>query len=265
LAYWAGEPVEIGLSVSHFGASPLEGASLVWALGKAGGALELPALAPGEVRDVGTIGFEAPSAPTPPVLVCRILLPGDHEVARCVQPFRFIEPTAELAARVYSEDADLAAWLTAQGYSTGEPYDLRVVINSKDKVPLQATNPNEHVLLIATGESQILPGIQVERRQGTPRAGEWASSFMWAGPELSGSEIGGLLDFTWHDVIPQHVITGVPREDVLAGLFVGWVHMAAALAARVESLTVTTFPVVPPGDSPLRSDLLHRLIAAALA
>jgi len=68
-------------------------------------------------------------------------------------------------------------------------------------------------------------------------------------------------------VFPEQVITGIAAEHTLAGLFVGWLHQPVALIGRVPVgdgvITITTLPVLPPDDSPLRTVLLHDLIRFA--
>jgi len=69
---------------------------------------------------------------------------------------------------------------------------------------------------------------------------------------------------------PDVVITGIPparfEYDVLAGVFVGWVHQVGALIARhnagLGSLTMSTLKLTehPLGSDPLASWLLHQLI-----
>ncbi len=105
--------------------------------------------------------------------------------------------------------------------------------------------------------------------------GEWVSAFSWLRRVGRFSKLPGgpMMDSFFETVAPSVVISGVPparyEHDVLAGVFVGWVHQVAALVAwhhaGLGSLLVSTLRLTerPVGEDPLADWLLHQLIATA--
>jgi hypothetical protein len=92
-------------------------------------------------------------------------------------------------------------------------------------------------------------------------------------PELqSGLPVRAPLDFAYTEVLPDHVLLGYDperhREEVEAGMFVGWVHTPAAIEWRFPqgkgTISLTTFRVAPEAG-PVAGHLLARLIDRAAA
>lgn len=158
-------------------------------------------------------------------------------------------------------------WLAAQGYELDAESGVRIESRLDDSL-LRFVETGGKVLVCVDdpGAIEVLPGVRVESRKHTPWTGDWVSAFSWVCPGLTRIPGGPLLDFTWKDVLPKHVITGLKNEDALAGLFVGWVHLPAAIAGRVsygnDSLILTTFPLLTTPHSPTHVVLLHDMINA---
>jgi hypothetical protein len=78
------------------------------------------------------------------------------------------------------------------------------------------------------------------------------------------------LDFAYAEVIPDHVLVGYDperhRDEVIAGMFAGWIHAPAAVVWRFRhgsgSITLTTFRVGS-GSGPLAKALLEGLVQYA--
>ncbi|HUP55192.1 MAG TPA: hypothetical protein VM408_06780, partial [Methylomirabilota bacterium] len=90
--------------------------------------------------------------------------------------------------------------------------------------------------------------------QRSPWEGDWVSSWSWILPkEFAGLPERNPLDFAYEAVLPDHVLLGHDperhRQEVTAGMFVGWVHTPAALIWEFlqgrGSVTLTTFRVAP--------------------
>ena len=77
------------------------------------------------------------------------------------------------------------------------------------------------------------------------------------------------LDFTYAEILPDHVLTGYdPAEhadEVSAGMFAGWVHAPVALTWSFSQgrgrMTITTLHVAPE-RGPVATLLRSALIAA---
>ena len=101
------------------------------------------------------------------------------------------------------------------------------------------------------GPESQLPNIVLHARQGTIWRGDWIASFSWikrAGAFAS-MPGGPMLDLSFDQVVPRHVMTGFRTWEfagaIHAGLVVGWVHKPAATIAERRvgkgGLVATTF------------------------
>jgi hypothetical protein len=109
--------------------------------------------------------------------------------------------------------------------------------------------------------------------QRSPWEGDWVTSWSWILPELAGDlPRRAPLDFAYEEVLPDHVLLGHDarrhRDEVTAGMFVGWIHTPAALVWRFRqgsgSISLTTFRIAPE-RGPVATALLERLVQAAAA
>jgi hypothetical protein len=107
--------------------------------------------------------------------------------------------------------------------------------------------------------------------QRSPWEGDWVTSWSWVLPDVDGVlPHRAPLDFAYEEVLPDHVLLGHDpvrhREEVTAGMFVGWVHAPAALVwsftQGAGAVTLTTFRVSPE-RGPVATALLERLIQQA--
>jgi hypothetical protein len=105
----------------------------------------------------------------------------------------------------------------------------------------------------------------------TPWDGDWVTAWSWLLPgTLPGLPDRNPLDFAYEEVLPDHVLAGydplVHRNEVVAGMFAGWVHAPVALIWSFPHgqgrLTLTTFRVAPEGG-PVATVLLEGLIGLA--
>ena len=107
--------------------------------------------------------------------------------------------------------------------------------------------------------------------QRSPWEGDWVTSWSW----LDHGALPGLpnrnpLDFAYEEVLPDHVLLGYDpkrhRDEVAAGMFVGWVRAPAAILWTFNqgrgAVTLTTFRVAPEAG-PVATLLLERLIQHA--
>ena len=107
----------------------------------------------------------------------------------------------------------------------------------------------------------------------SPWDGDWVTAWSWILPGALGDvPVRNPLDFAYREVLPDHVLDGYDpardRDDVVAGMFAGWVHAPVALVWRFPQgkgqLTLTTFRVAPE-RGPIATALLEGLIRHASA
>ncbi|MFN2483568.1 MAG: glycoside hydrolase family 2 protein [Candidatus Limnocylindria bacterium] len=109
--------------------------------------------------------------------------------------------------------------------------------------------------------------------QRIPWEGGWVTSFNWMLPGvLPGLPGRNPLDFAYQEVAPEHVLLGYDarqhRDEVVSGMFVGWLHEPAALIWSFNqgagSVTLTTFRLAPQ-DGPVATVLLEGLLQRTAA
>lgn len=132
------------------------------------------------------------------------------------------------------------------------------------KAVLVASHPKS--ITIASGL-----GVRLLERNTNGWWGDWCTSKTWFVPEHFPSLPDTLrFDFEFQPIVPHRVLTGPLMENIVAGLFVGWLHNPAALVARLPigkgDLIVTTFDILPNiGSDPIATLLLHDLFSMAPA
>ena len=130
-------------------------------------------------------------------------------------------------------------------------------------------------MLVATHAKSITIfsglGIQLLERSANGWWGDWCSTKTWFVPEHFPSIPDKTrFDFEFLPIVPQRVLSGPLVDDVIAGMFTGWLHNPAALVARLPvgpgRLVVTTFDLLPQiGSDPIATLMLHDLLAIAQA
>jgi hypothetical protein len=221
---------------------------------------------------------------------------GGHE--RAASELRFaVVPSA---ARATSRPLDVAVidpldiWgvtdrVLGLGHRLAAPEnaDLIVATEVSDAL-LDALDHGGRGLVLARTRSAIPEGHDLARRvsmhlrrlphsgwpgQRSPWEGDWVTSWCWIDHAvLTGLPARNPLDFAYEEVLPDHVLLGYDpqrhRDEVPAGMFVGWVHTPAALVWTFRqgrgAVTLTTLRVAPE-SGPVATLLLERLIQHAHA
>jgi hypothetical protein len=291
-ALWEGEAAALALEFSCFSGAAVNGGSVEWEIE---GHTELRGSEPVQIVNepsfgsyaLGAIAVEAPHAAAPSKQIVSLTLRdrAGRVLARGSQNIVFV-PAARrayggsTALWIYdpSGRADgVEAWLAAAGarvVESPESGGLALVTRWDESVARFARDGGRVVLVASHADS--LPrssglGIGLADRSTNGWWGDWCTTKTWFVPELFPSLPDTTrFDFEYHAVMPQRVLTGVPTESTVAGLFAGWLHNPAALVARLQigrgTLVATTFDVLPHiGDDPIATLLLADLMAMATA
>jgi hypothetical protein len=248
-AFWEGERVEIEMLVSNFAPADLRGSRLEWRLDlwpEVGGTFINLAPRPADTTYVGAAAFVVPRLEqgTRARLEMRLLDAAGNVASRNEQelyffPRRLAAPAG--AMPIYAPG--LAEPLAALGYRLTDDLasaGLAVAETMTDELRWYLQDSGQVLWLATSGDAQQthLGGLGVAARQGRNWQGDWASNFNWLRQDRLFSDIptGGLVDFAFADLTPDHVITGLrPRDyaaDVYAGLCVGWLHDMVGLVAE---------------------------------
>jgi hypothetical protein len=125
----------------------------------------------------------------------------------------------------------------------------------------QRVEAGERVLVAVESLDALpeLPAVIVAARKGSPRDGNWITSFNWYRP---GGRSNGILGWVSQAATPELVLLPEVGE-VQAGMFVGWVYLPAAYLVDVPLgkgvLTLTTFRLAANyGRDPFATYLVDR-------
>ncbi len=291
-AFWEGETAALAVTFSCFSGRPVLGGTLAW---EAEGSTDLKGAESvrlcGGLETEPTLGsyqicqiwITAPPVQKPTKCVIHVTLRDAHgeTVARTTQNIVFVPASLRAVGRgktVWLYDPlgsaiGLSSLLTSIGCrvsSQPEPGAVGLVTRWDPTVSLFLREGGKAVLVATHSRSvTIASGLGVRLLERTTNGwwGDWCTSKTWFVPELFPSlpDIDR-FDFEFQAIVPERVLTGPMAENIVAGLFVGWLHNPAALVARLPigkgDLIITTFDLLPNiGNDPIATLLLNDLFA----
>ena len=283
---WSGEHLDarVLLSAEAAGAA----GTLRWRLGSSGGSIEIGPWRDTTATELGTIRFEVPTVTETTDLDFEVVLerPDGSVAAISELPCAIVPAGARrpVPRRLSARDADVAACLEADGHqvTSGAGADL-IVATRLDADILDAVERGARLLLLAGSDDAVPADLRLDRPAriqarwpdpSTPGAdltwtGDWIGAFSWIRPDVAPNlPARAPLDFTFAEVLPDHVLTGYDPDrhagEVWAGMFAGWVHAPVALVwsfpqgeGRVTLTTLQVAPQTGPVATVLRSALLE--------
>jgi hypothetical protein len=295
VSYWSGERVELRISIAHGAGEILKGGELQWRIhGHLWGSIEVPPMQPGDVAGLVHLAFPAPhvhEAETNRILFELVNEQG-HRIAwnyldLVIYPHPLQDGVEDLAKTIpiYTTEDGLGLKLAALGYMlVSQMEQAGLVITGKVTGQAYSSQVLSYVeeggrLLVMADRADtagpVFPGIVAAAREGTPWAGDWASSFSWLKRTGSYSRFPGgpLIDQSFDAIIPRNVLTGFKEWEfprmVQAGVVVGWVHKPAVLVGERRfgkgKVVLSSFhlPDELLGNDPTATALLAALIEAA--
>ncbi len=127
--------------------------------------------------------------------------------------------------------------------------------------------------LVLADSKEAIPAnasYKIRPRQGSDLDGNWVTNFNWVRTNVAPfNEVAftRILGFEAAATVPRYVIQGVRSadyDDVLSGIFYGWLNDDAALAVQMRAgngkLFVTTFRFGAYGSDPYATRLLDAMI-----
>ena len=267
-AGWAGETLEIGLSLATGGQS-LAAGEIVWEVEGQSGRIPVPAAEALSLANTVGLRLELPALGPSRMLTLRLAahVDGRQVAANQIEIALYQRADAKGLPSVSAPEA-LHPWLMALGVTLAAPDKAGVVLAHvlapHDVTALQGGA--KYLLLadgsggstlrsdavrreppmlpwtdggigIPAGQDSQLPNMALQARHGTMWRGDWIAGFSWVRREGAFASLPGgpLLDISYDRTVPHHVLTGFRTWEfdgpVLSGLVVGWVHKPAALIA----------------------------------
>jgi hypothetical protein len=290
-SFWEHETAMLAVDLSCFTGCQVTGGIVRWEIeGVEGQHGETPVRIGGPNHDeepvfgsyhVAQIWITAPSVPAPRKCSIQLELSDarGRVIARTTQSIVFVPADRRAVGRgrtVWLYDPlhtaiGLSSLLTGIGcrvVNRPEPDALGLVTRWDPTVSGFLQNGGRAVLVATHAKSITIAsglGVRLLERNTNGWWGDWCTSKVWFVPDQFPSLPDTLrFDFEYQPIVPERVLTGPLAENISAGLFVGWLHNPAALAARLPigkgDLIVTTFNLLPNiGSDPIATLMLHDL------
>jgi hypothetical protein len=294
---WAGDSLEATIHLSSFG-PPSERGHVDWRLVAretvlAKGRLAVSTWPTAGAREVAKLAFDIPSTAGGDAAL-RLEAFDDKGRRRAVNEYRLAilspDPRTADRLRIRVEDP-LAVWrvderLAALGHEVVDDGADLMLGTTLSPEMLAAVEAGSRALVLvrdrgALGRDQSLARpVDVRARSlpdpdspdgRSPWHGDWVTAWSWLLPgALRGVPNSNPLDFAYAEVMPDHVLAGYEpsyhADEVMAGMFAGWVHAPAAVIWTFPQgagrLTLTTFRLAPE-DGPVATIMLGSLVERA--
>ncbi|NMN69019.1 sugar-binding domain-containing protein [Rhizobium sp. 57MFTsu3.2] len=269
---YAGEVLEVDLSVATGGASIPDGATIRWTYGQ-DGERALPATGANAVESVGIVQMQMPETDVNRMLriELEVMSNGRRLATNVLDIALYAKRGRANLPSIASKDPALRAFAETLGYPVSEPDKAEVnLAHALDESDIEAMRHGARYLVIADGSipthrnlrkdipegeklyremtiderdmpvgiDQQLPGIGLIAREGTLWRGDWIANFSWIRRKGAFASLPGgpLLDLSFEKVVPHHVMTGFRTFEyagpVHGGLVIGWVHKPAVTIAE---------------------------------
>ena len=294
---WAGSSLRVDIVVSSFERDVPRAATLGWRLTLAGaedvtGQVDVPSWPRLGVASAERIQVGVPATDVPGIGTLEVWAAADgRELAHNRVELAVVPPLSNgrlrrrrIAVHDPAEIWGIADRMRASGHDVVGPDDAEVLIAAQMTPEVVAyAEHGGRVLALIRSRGAIPAGLDLRRSvdvhlrrlphagwpgQRSPWEGDWVSNFNWilpgAFPELP---YRAPLDTGYEEVVPDHVLLGYDpvrhRDEVVAGVFVGWIHEPAALTWGFTqgrgSMVLTTFRLVPEAG-PVAATMLEGLV-----
>jgi Glycosyl hydrolases family 2, sugar binding domain/Glycosyl hydrolases family 2/Glycosyl hydrolases family 2, TIM barrel domain len=295
-AFWEGETAALSVAFSCFSGRPVLGGTLAWEIeGVDGLGGEEPVRLNSRMElepecgsyPIAQIWITAPPVAAPCKCVIHLVLrdASGNEVACNSQNIVFVPASCRNMGKgrtIWLHDPlgsviGLSSLLTGIGcrvVAQPEPAAFGLVTRW-DPTVSGFLREGGHAVLVATHAKSITIasglGVRLLERNTNGWWGDWCTSKTWFVPEHFPSLPDTIrFDFEYQPIVPERVLTGPLMENIVAGLFVGWLHNPAALVARLPigrgDLIVTTFDLLPNiASDPIATLMLNDLFCMAPA
>lgn len=281
LSVASGETIHLPVLLSHTSPAPIPAAILEWSLSLAdqvilGGQMGPFSIEQDGVTGLGSVVFMAPpvAAPTRACLRLSLLSKGVKQAYNEQEwlVFPASAPGCTLTGKtVFAPAFDRALEQRGAALVNDLTQAGLAVVPLLDDACREFLLQGGRVLWLAESDDAlqtVLPGMDLSPRAGSPWQGDWASSLGWH--NLPGIPTGGVIDFSFAGLTPEHVLHGLPprdfSRDVFAGLFTGWLHrpiptIARKRVGRGELLACTFRLAVHLEDNPMAGQIFDQLLA----
>jgi len=256
------EPV-IKVYLSHYSCEKLDGAKLIWKTsdGK-NGILNIPTTVEGDAVQIGDLTLKLESVSKPEKLTIQYeLVSGTNKLIAKNFTEIFVYPSEQKFTTVKPAFYDTKNTLSKlkdkfngrkKEDSLSEDNNL-IIANSIDEILLEKIKAGAYIICLVDSNTSVPSGFPVKLKSRNTEwlDGNWASNLNWIVdklPPFNKINFGNNLGFESADAIPDFVIADIPAEnfeDVLAGMYVGWIHKSSGYFVQMSvgkgKLIITSF------------------------
>ena len=281
--FYSGEKAVVQIWLSHYGETSLGGATVSWrtSSGKKGELAASPTKSASVFR-LGDVVFNLPilGAADPPrrEKLFLTLYNRSHEAIAENGYDIFLYPEERAGPEISFYDP-LNNLNSIRTVLTGHHIKLRpgpipgmpVLTSEVDERVERFLRAGGQVLLVADSKNALPANLvmKITPREGSDLDGNWVTNFNWirfGTPPFAKLAFSRILGWEASQTTPRYVITGkLPSEDILSGIFYGWLNNNAALAVKANygkgRILVTTFRFDQYGSDPYATRLLHSLVS----
>lgn len=250
----SGEQVQLGAWISHFSQTDLTSSNLEWSVEQSpvNGIIDIEAITPGDAKCIAEIIFPAPDLSSPGKIRINLSL---------------IDSKGTLIASNY---LDLIIFPKQQPEM---PQNVLIATEINADTIAQIRNGTNAIICIESTEQLPISmmGLEIVSRHVNERWGSWCTNLTWFkdSPAFDGTSLPKTMDFSFENIIPNSVIEGIDAKhwenDVLSGMFVGWLRSIAAVAIQIRcgkgKAIITTLPLLTAS----KSDPMAQYMLASLA
>ena len=282
--HWADEEVSVDLRYSHFSGTSPTGASVEWSstTGERG-KLVLPAIERGTVRTLPPLRLRPSHASSPikvrVIVQCR-LKDGRVIAKNSCDLFVYPRPPAGEMFRslVYDPSNHLGAVrsllrLESSGVRPAGDEPASIISTQLDSLVVASLVRGETVCCLVDSATRFPANfpLTIIRRDSGWYDGNWASSLNWVRrdrPPFSDLNFGPCMGFETDGIGLPMAIGGLKPEDfsdVLAGMFVGWLHLNSGYVVDMKAgtgrLVLCALPLAGHcADDPYAATLLRAIV-----
>ncbi len=259
--YWSGEEAEIDIFISHYSDKDLSSLILEWKLDEnINGSLNVDKLKRIDVTKIETIKF---------------ILPENNNSEKVRIDFTLIDAKGNIVARNFSElfkfekllkhtqyitivdpnkNLELLSIELEKDYMSSTSSNI-VITNAINEEVIEKLNEGKNVICLIDSTTKLPKSFsyKISDREEEWLDGNWATNMNWLrdyNPLFKGVSFGKKFGFEIAQTVPRRVITEIPSEifdDVLSGMFVGWLHKNSAYIFQMNAgngkLILCTFPL----------------------
>ncbi|MCF7740280.1 MAG: hypothetical protein K9N00_00660 [Candidatus Marinimicrobia bacterium] len=281
--YWEEDSIRIDITFSWYSDISLKGSRLYWedSMGERG-KISIEGIKSEFVSQIGSLKVEAPKIDKPQKLEYKFQLRNNqNKIVSENWCEVFLFPELELKTNTINlydpvkKMEGLKSAMINQGYdfSSKKSENQIILTNRLDSTLIDRIKNGKKGLILVTDSlsmGKLFP-YNIISRKSEWYDGNWASNFNWINnnhPIFKDYAFERHLGFEAAYASPEFVVSGIPENnfsDVLAGMYVGWLHLNSGYIVQIKvgqgTMLICTLNLLEQyGKDPFSISLLNRML-----